>query len=190
MYINIDTFSGFLERFLIILTILSILAGILTIITKNPVISVLHLILLFGSISVYLIFIGIKFIGISYLLVYVGAVSILFLFILMLLNIRVSELISDTSNSIPLGFISIFAIYLPYSYLLPNDNYNDTLDLFYNDSHVNYVSYSNWDINLVDISDIMSLGNVMYSNYSSWLIITSLILLQAMVGSIVITIKQ
>jgi len=48
---------------------------------------------------------GINFIGLSYLLVYVGAVSILFLFILMLINIRVSELITDSSNSIPLAIV-------------------------------------------------------------------------------------
>jgi NADH-ubiquinone oxidoreductase chain 6 len=48
---------------------------------------------------------GINFIGLSYLLVYVGAVSILFLFILMLINIRISELLSNTSNSIPLATI-------------------------------------------------------------------------------------
>jgi len=48
---------------------------------------------------------GLSFIGLSYLLVYVGAVSILFLFILMLINVRVSELLSYTSNSIPLAII-------------------------------------------------------------------------------------
>lgn len=64
---------------------------------------------MFSSIACYLIFIDLKFIGISYLLVYVGAVSILFLFILMLINIRVSELISDTNNNIPLGILTVLA---------------------------------------------------------------------------------
>ena len=67
--------------FLDILIIISIFSGIFIIITKNPIVSVLYLILLFSSISCYLIFIGMKFIGLSYLLVYVGAVSILFIFI-------------------------------------------------------------------------------------------------------------
>ncbi len=53
-------------------------------------------------------FIDIVFIGLSYLLVYVGAVSILFLFILMLINIRVSELM-ETNNNIPLAIITILA---------------------------------------------------------------------------------
>ena len=78
------------------------------------------MILLFGHISCYLIFIDIKFIGISYLLVYVGAVSILFIFILMLINIRVSELIGETNNNIPLAIIAIVAIFIPYSKIIPD----------------------------------------------------------------------
>jgi NADH-ubiquinone oxidoreductase chain 6 len=53
-----------------------------------------------------------------------------------------------------------------------------------------FVSSKNWEGNIVDVSDIMSIGNIMYTNYSIWLILTSIILLLAMVGSIVITIKQ
>jgi len=87
-------------------------------------VSVLYLILLFSSVSCYLIFIGIKFIGISYLLVYVGAVSILFLFILMLINIRVSELIGDTNNNIPLAILAILAFFIPFSNLLPDTKTN------------------------------------------------------------------
>jgi len=64
---------------------------------------------------------GINFIGLSYLLVYVGAVSILFLFILMLINVRISEFVTDTNNSIPLAvligllFYNIVYNVLPYT---------------------------------------------------------------------------
>jgi NADH-ubiquinone oxidoreductase chain 6 len=61
---------------------------------------------------------------------------------------------------------------------------------FQKGKQVPYVSSNNWDGNLVDITDIISIGNIMYTSYSIWLIITSIILLLAMVGSIVITIKQ
>jgi NADH-ubiquinone oxidoreductase chain 6 len=115
-----DIFSGFSTELLDLIIVIALLSGIFIIISKNPIISVLYLILLFSSISCYLIFIGIKFIGISYLLVYVGAVSILFLFILMLINIRVSELISDTNNNIPLAILAIVAIFIPYSNILPD----------------------------------------------------------------------
>ena len=95
-------------------------AGLSVIITKNPIVSVLFLISLFLLVSIYLITVGIQFIGISYLLVYIGAVSILFLFILMLINVRVSELLSDTSNSIPLAVMIIIVFNYPINKILPN----------------------------------------------------------------------
>ena len=185
----VDDFQGFFTLFLDLIIILCVLSGIFIIISKNPIISVLHLILLFSSVSCYLIFLGIKFIGISYLLVYVGAVSILFLFILMLINIRVSELISDTNNNIPLAILVILAFFIPYNDLLP-DTKTNYFELVNVDKYIPFVSSNNWDSNMTDITDIISVGNVMYTNYSIWLMITSIILLLAMVGSIVITIKQ
>jgi NADH-ubiquinone oxidoreductase chain 6 len=199
LYVLYEMSFGYSTGFLDILAILSILLGIFIIVTKNPIISVLYLILLFSSISCYLIFIGIKFIGISYLLVYVGAVSILFLFILMLINIRVSELISDTNNNLPLALITIIAFFIPFSNLLPDAKtkfnimgfeFNKFLQDLTNTKQISYVTSKHWDGNLLDSTDIMSIGNVMYTSYSIWLLITSIILLLAMVGSIVITIKQ
>jgi NADH-ubiquinone oxidoreductase chain 6 len=86
--------------------------------------------MLFGVISIYLILCGLTFIGFSYLIVYIGAVSILFLFILMLINIRNSELQSNNSNSIPLAlFITLLLNYiyfniLPYSLAIINNYAN------------------------------------------------------------------
>lgn len=199
LYVLYEMSFGYSTSFLDVFAMLSILLGIFIIITKNPIISVLYLILLFSCVSCYLIFIGIKFIGISYLLVYVGAVSILFLFILMLINIRVSELISDTNNNLPLALITIIAFFIPFTNLLPNAKsklniigfeLNKLLQDITNTKQVSYVTSKNWDGNILDSTDIMSIGNIMYTSYSIWLLITSIILLLAMVGSIVITIKQ
>lgn len=192
--IDNDFFSGFSTGFLNIICLVALFAGILTIITKNPVVSVLFLIMLFGCVAIFLMFIGLKFIGLSYLLVYVGAVSILFLFILMLINIRVSELISDTSNNIPIAVLAFLAFFIPFGNAL-DDNASDiqkgSFELFVNNNkNIQYVSSKHWDSNISEISDITSIGNVMYTSYSMWLIIASIILLLAMVGSIVITIKQ
>jgi NADH-ubiquinone oxidoreductase chain 6 len=191
IYVIPDLYNGYSLPITDIIAVISIFSGIFIIISKNPVVSVLFLILLFSSISCYLIIIGIKFIGLSYLLVYVGAVSILFLFILMLINIRVSELISDTSNNIPLAILAILAFFIPFSDILPKagPNVNEFNLNTFSDS-VFLVSSNNWEGNIVDVSDIMSIGNIMYTSYSIWLILTSIILLLAMVGSIVITIKQ
>lgn len=126
-----NIFYGFDVIFLYIISLISVLSGILIVITKNPIVSVLYLILLFSNISCYLIFIGINFIGLSYLLVYVGAVSILFLFILMLINIRVSELIGDTNNNIPLAIFTTLAFFIPISDILPRSEKDSNPLLFF-----------------------------------------------------------
>ena len=219
LFILNETFTnGYKAEVLDILSLLSILCGIFVIISKNPIVSVLFLIGLFLSISNYLIILGLNFIGLSYLLVYVGAVSILFLFILMLLNVRISELLSDTSNSIPLAIIITISFNYPVYQILPysvaafnsysfdlnntfNDlwynNYNDLLNeifIFKNtgikNSEIFFTTSKIWDGNLSESNHITSIGNIMYTSYSIWLIITSIILLLAMVGAIVITIKQ
>ncbi len=202
--------NGYNIALLDYISLASIICGILIIISKNPIVSVLFLIALFFSLASYLIILGLSFIGLSYLLVYVGAVSILFLFILMLINVRISELLSDTSNVIPLAILtSIYFIYSIYQ-LLPynltaldmksffinlsldslNNSLNNDLNYFNDKGPIVFVTSMLWDGNLSETTHITSIGNIMYTSYSIWLIITSIILLLAMVGAIVITIKQ
>lgn len=219
LYILNETFTnGYRSEILDIISLAAILCGILVIISKNPVVSVLFLIGLFLSIASYLMILGLNFIGLSYLLVYVGAVSILFLFILMLINVRISELLSNTSNSIPLAIFITIAFNYPLYQILPysvasfnsytvdlnntlNDiwynNYSDSLNKFFkingaelDNGQISFVTSKIWDSNLAEASHISSIGNIMYTSYSIWLILTSIILLLAMVGAIVITIKQ
>jgi NADH-ubiquinone oxidoreductase chain 6 len=150
LFILTENFTnGYRGEILDIISLFSVLCGILVIISKNPIVSVLFLIGLFLSISSYLIILGLSFIGLSYLLVYVGAVSILFLFILMLINVRVSELLSNTSNSIPLAILITISFNYPVYQILPYSiaafnsytvNLNNTLnDIWYN----NYTDYLN-----------------------------------------------
>src|ERR1700674_4722174 len=111
--------NGLQIELLDIISLVSFFFGIFTIISINPIISVLFLIGLFINISVLLILVGLNFIGLSYILVYVGAVSILFLFILMLINIRISELLNETSNSLPLVLLITLAFNYPVNNILP-----------------------------------------------------------------------
>ncbi len=211
-----ETFTnGYIYNMLDLISIFAIFCAISVIVNKNPIISVLFLIGLFASISSYLIILGLNFIGLSYLIVYIGAVSILFLFILMLINIRVSELQSNTNNNIPLIIImgislsySLFQL-LPYNIAILN-NFNSNINFNYKDINTDYKEQENlnfivntnkdndlffvtsqiWDGNLAESNHITTIGNIMYTNYNIWLILASFILLLAMVGSIVITIKQ
>lgn len=215
IYLLNETYTnGYRVEILDIISLIAILCGILVIISKNPIVSVLFLIGLFLGIASYLIILGLNFIGLSYLLVYVGAVSILFLFILMLINVRISELLSNTSNSIPLAILISISFSYPVYEILPycivafntylfniNNMSNNVYSYFYSkffklsgieldNGQIYFVTSKTWDGNLSEASHITTIGNIMYTSYSIWLILTSIILLLAMVGAIVITIKQ
>ena len=221
--------NGFNLGFINIFYLSAILSGVCTIVYKNPVVSVLFLIGLFTSVASILILIGFNYIGLSYILVYIGAVSILFLFILMLINIRISELLNETNNDISLAILTVLLFYyiivqvIPSNlinntivskvfYLLSNYKYNE-LDIVFNEipkqyksinfpvqgdiiniinlkEEIAYASSKNWDNTLLDYTNISSIGNIMYTNYSIWLIIVSIVLLLAMIGAIVITVSQ
>jgi NADH-ubiquinone oxidoreductase chain 6 len=150
--------------------------------------------------AIYLMLLGINFIGLSYILVYVGAVSILFLFILMLINIRISELSSNTSNSLILAILVIYILYTDIENLIP---YKSELDItntlpglsilanYYDSTNVlNNITAAFWDGNLSQISHISTVGNILYTNYFIWLILASIILLLAMIGAIIITLTD
>lgn len=204
--------NNFDYNFLTVMSLLSILFGVFVIISKNPILSVLFLIGLFIAIASYLMTLGINFIGLSYLLVYVGAVSILFLFILMLINIRVSEIATNNTNSIPLAilvgtffnismsklFIYKSSMGININNILNTDIYSITHDINYILNNISilyrselyFVTSYLWDGRLAETFHITSIGNIIYTNYPIWLLLTSIILLLAMVGSIIITIKQ
>src|SRR5882757_4128432 len=137
--------NGFNIEFVDIIYLLSILLGVFTIISRNPIVSVLFLIGLFVNISSLLILIGFHFIGLSYILVYVGAVSILFLFILMLINIRISELLSETNNDIPLAVLTVLLFYYIIGQVLPSNLTDNTI--------VSYLSSSFSEVYNVELHD-------------------------------------
>ena len=211
------TNTGYRPEILFILALVSITFAISVITVKNPIISVLFLIGLFMSISLYLMSTGLYFIGLSYLLVYVGAVSILFLFILMLINVRVSELVTEGKNSLPLAIIAVLSFdatvntILPYSTTEYHSFFKNILSFqgsTYNSLYSSRVSDENiimniinntelsnifgnsWDGAIIDNSHITAIGNSLYTNYFIWIGILSLILLLSIVGTIVITVKK
>lgn len=172
-----------------ILIVISIVGGILVITSTNPIVSIFFLIMVFACISLYLISIGLTFIGLAYLLVYIGAVSILFLFILMLINIRASELQNNSITSIPLAIIILFI----FNYIISEIYFNTSISVYFLDFVTNNTLYTintGWDESLILFDHITSIGYVMYTSHSVWLIIASLILLLAMIGAIIITIKK
>ena len=102
----------------------AILSSVLVITSKNPVIAVIFLISVFVNAAGYLLLLGIGFIGISYIIVYIGAIAVLFLFVIMMINIKLTDILetgSQYTKTLPLAlaigllFVYEFFTILPFS---------------------------------------------------------------------------
>jgi NADH:ubiquinone oxidoreductase subunit 6 (subunit J) len=236
LFLNLfnDYFNFFINSTFIVISIFS---GIMVIVSRNPIHSIFFLILAFIGISCIMFFFNIEFLPVIFLVVYVGAVSVLFLFVVMMLNIKIIETHENFFNYLPVGIILgimlFFELYLFcfkdlnyfyfdikenisfYNYineLIINENkyyfevnflFNDDLigfDLFDLNSYnylnnqtfdylnnffkIEYLSYISEKDTLTDIEII---AQVIYQHKFYDFIISSLILLVAMVGAIVLT---
>ena len=211
--------------FIDILAFGALLSSVLVITSKNPVIAVIFLISVFVNAAGYLILLGIGFIGISYIIVYVGAIAVLFLFVIMLLNIRLSDILeagSQYTKNIPLalaiGLLFIYEIFtiIPFrvndvsfisSLLSLITNFNGLLLNFDISSSVplanpgavgegvanvvyNTVNPILADTTFTGFLQVQAIGQSLYTFGAYWLIITSVILLLAMVAPIFISKKN
>ena len=202
------------------LTLGAILSALLVVTSKNPVMSILFLISLFLHVSGYLVLLGLGFMGISYLILYIGAIAILFLFVVMMLNLQLAELnamASEYTQNLPLGAIFVFLLFVELFSMFPftsNNEYkhlnpfkifpdmqigimntlNSILHSFgYPTLSNSYDVYQTFtyspDSNFATLIDVQSIGFTLYTFGSIWLFVASLILLLAMIGPIVLTMK-
>lgn len=107
------------------LALTTLFSSLLVITSKNPVISVVYLISVFINAAGYLILTGVHFLGISYIVIYVGAITVLFLFVIMLLNINLEEIVevgNQYTKNIPLAFTITFLFIYILVNLLPSFN--------------------------------------------------------------------
>jgi len=163
-------------------SIIAVISAIMVTVSKNTVHSVFFLILDFISISCLFIMIGAEFLGMIMLIVYVGAVAVLFLFVVMMLNVAqqknqwfVSE---ESSGHIPVGLIISTIIFFELIIVIGGWKYKP--DLFDLNNVVNNFSVSNTH----------SLGQVLYTDYIHVFQLSGMILLVAMIGAIVLTFRQ
>ena len=118
---------------LIIFCLLALFCSFMVIASKNPIHSILYLILVFCNVTFVLILLGVEFIAIIFLIVYVGAIAVLFLFVVMMLNIKILELNEVFWKYIPAGLLvsSCFLVQL-FAFAF-NFNVSDVFGLFLND---------------------------------------------------------
>ena len=168
--------------FFYIFSTIAIISAIMVTASKNTVNSVFFLILDFISISCLFIRIGAEFLGMIMLIVYVGAVAVLFLFVVMMLNVAQQKnqwfLSSQSSGHIPVGLIISIVIFFELIIVIGGWKYKP--DLFYK---VNSQLTEN-------ISNTHSLGQILYTDYIHVFQISGMILLVAMIGAIVLTFRQ
>ena len=163
-------------------SIIAVISAIMVTVSKNTVHSVFFLILDFISISCLFIMIGAEFLGMIMLIVYVGAVAVLFLFVVMMLNVAQQKnqwFASEASSGhIPVGLIISVIIFFELIIVIGGWKYKP--DLFDINNSVNNFS----------ISNTHSLGQVLYTDYIHVYQLSGMILLVAMIGAIVLTFRK
>ena len=168
--------------FFYLFSFIAIVSAVMVTASKNTVHSVFFLILDFISISCLFIMIGAEFLGMIMLIVYVGAVAVLFLFVVMMLNVAQQKnqwfASEESSGHIPVGLIISTVIFFELIIVIGGWKYKpDLFDL--NNSMTNF-----------DLSNTHSIGQILYTDYIHIFQISGMILLVAMVGAIVLTFRK
>ena len=167
--------------FFYVFSIIAVVSAIMVTVSKNTVHSVFFLILDFISISCLFIMVGAEFLGMIMLIVYVGAVAVLFLFVVMMLNVAQQKnqwfISEENSGHIPVGLLISAIIFFELIIVIGGWKYKP--DLF---ETTNLITN--------EISNTHSLGQVLYTDYIHIFQISGMILLIAMIGAIVLTFRQ
>ena len=168
--------------FFYLFSLIAIVSAVMVTASKNTVHSVFFLILDFISISCLFIMIGAEFLGMIMLIVYVGAVAVLFLFVVMMLNVAQQKnqwfSSEESSKHIPVGLIISTIIFFELIIVIAGWKYKP--DLF--DINNSFESFN--------VSNTHSLGQVLYTDYIHIFQISGMILLVAMIGAIVLTFRK
>lgn len=186
----------------------TLFSSILVITSKNPVIAVTFLIAVFVNAAGYLILMGVGFIGISYIIVYIGAIVVLFLFVIMMINIKLTDILETGSQytktfplALAIGSLFIYEIFTVLPFTFNNvSSISALLNLF---TTMNGVLLSSEVQNLTSIDtalnpvvadtvftnflQVQAIGQGLYTYGAVWLILCSIILLLAMVAPIFIS---
>ena len=162
-----------------ILSGIALISSIMVISARNPVHSVLFLILAFFNAAGLLILMEMEFLSLIFIVVYVGAIAVLFLFVVMMLNVKISEVEDEVLQYLPVGgTIGLIFLFLIF-FIIEGDfvSFNGQANSIYLD----------WFQQVDVVSNIETLGQVLYTEYLVYFLLAGVILLVAMVGAIVLT---
>ena len=156
----------------------AVLSALMVISAKNPVHSVLFLILSFVNASGLFVLLGAEFLAMILVVVYVGAVAVLFLFVVMMLDINFIKLREGFSQYLPFGALLGIVLIVELGILFLTKSFSQN----------NLITYSNFPA-IAEIENTKMLGSVLYTKYFFLFQISGLILLVAMIGSITLTLR-
>ena len=161
-------------------SVIAIFSSLMVITSRSTVNSVFFLILDFISVGCLFIMVGAEFLGMIILIVYVGAVAVLFLFVVMMLNVaeqKQSWFIGKKSTHLPTGLIVSVLIFLELLVVVGGWKYKDNL-------------MSSSTLSLSNVSNTHQLGLVMYTDYILYFQLAGIILLLSMIGAILLTFRE
>ena len=169
--------------FFYIFSVIAVLSAVMVTVSKNTVHSVFFLILDFISISCLFIMIGAEFLGMMMLIVYVGAVAVLFLFVVMMLNVGQQKNqwfgAEKSSTHLPVGLIVSIIIFFELIIVIGGWKFKPDLNKSFNDLGIS-----------LDKTNTHSIGEVLYTDYIHLFQMSGMILLGAMIGAIVLTFRK
>ena len=175
------------NTFFFLFSSLSIIFSFFVIISRNPVHSILSLILVFFNAASLLIILGAEFLAMLFVIVYVGAVAVLFLFVIMMLNIKVTSLTASIYRYLPISIIFGSIFFFEFCMLF----YTDLASVNINNLYLFADNFINdWNSSLLPTSNILVLGRLLYTYYSYLFIVSSIILLVSMIGAISLTLHR
>jgi NADH-quinone oxidoreductase subunit J len=175
-----------LAAFFSMLSVLYIFCAVMVVFSKNPIHSVLYLILIFINTICFFFLLGVEYLSFVFLIIYVGAIAVLFLFVVMMLNIKIIEYNENFLKYLPIGGLLLCLLFFEFCYIFNMDflenmritfEFKDTVSVFWFD--------------FIDESDTLLLfAVILYTYYSHLLILAGLLLLLAMIGSIMLTLTN
>jgi NADH-quinone oxidoreductase subunit J len=203
LFFNYETFFFFL------FSSIALTSAIFVIYSKNTIYSVFFLILVFVNITGLLLVVEVEFLAIMLIIIYVGAITVLFLFVIMMLDIKKINSKNNNYGYIPIIFLISFIFFIEafiiysksftsYQYFINKNLIMGTYDRLCEDWAIRYTSdlentpffYTKFMSYYDDITNTETLGQTLYTYYVLFLLIAGLILLIALIGAVTLTMKE
>ena len=178
-----------------ILSSLALVSGALVVSARNPMHSILFLVLVFCNAAGLLLLLETDFLAMIFLIVYVGAIAVLFIFVVMMLNIRVTELKESILRYVPIGGLVLIIFFVEVLSVINGD-----LVPFFSSSSLTNISQTFllqedlrlvlWTNNINPVSNIEAIGELLYTYYFYAFLMASMVLLVSMIGAILLTMRK